>query len=146
MTVITAAPTSSILEASLGFRAARWAPALQNIIHAGKVHNGWNACGNGEESFIILFFYRTAFDYRDTECQIKRPHARRSMSDLFQKQHCASFFLFICAVLSPAAVASLLHTDGFEFSRQTFRNSSAFSDTALVFVSSLTCWRVRQNW
>lgn len=100
----------------------------------------------GRRALLFFIFYRPAFDYRDTECQIKRPHARGSMSDLFQKQHCARFFLFICAVLSSAAAASLLHADGFEFSRQTFRNSSAFSDTALVFVSSLRGWRARQPW
>lgn len=55
MTVITGTPTSSILEASLGFRAARWAPAQQNLFHAGKVHNGWNVHGK-QESFIFLFF------------------------------------------------------------------------------------------
>lgn len=100
----------------------------------------------GGELYFILFFYRTAFDYCDTECQIKRPHARRSMSGLFQKQHNACFLLLICAVLSSAAAASMLHTDGFYFFCRTFRNSSTFSDTALVFVSSLTGWRARKPW
>lgn len=80
----------------------------------------------GRRALFILFLYRIAFDYCDTECQIKRPHARGSMSDLSQKQHYASFFLFICAALSSAAAASLLHMDGFWFSRRTFRKFFSF--------------------
>lgn len=73
----------------------------------------WMECRRkqGGEALFILFFYRTAFDYCDTECQIKRPRARGSVSGLFQKQHYASFSLFIRAVPSPAAAASLPHTE-----------------------------------
>lgn len=98
----------------------------------------------GRRALFILFSYHTAFHDCDTECQIKRPHARGSMSDLFQKQLYASFFSVSGAAPSSAAAASRLHTDGAEFCPRTFRYSSAFPDTALVLVSPLTGWRARE--
>lgn len=106
MTVITEAPTSSILEASLGFRAAKWAPAQRNIIHAGKV---WKQGGE-------LYYYYFFIVPRLITVTLNVKLSAHTCADPYQicsksSTMLASFYSFVLFCLY--AAASLLHIDGF---------------------------------